>query len=193
MTPRAGSSDRRSRLPDRWILAIRRIPDRPAPAKSGSEIRVSCRSPAWAPAGQSVPARRRRPALAFALAFGAALWPWGLAAGRAGPASRDPDRSCWIRSRRAAARSNSSFSAASSISASRASRYSSVASVASSRPTALRTIGLGLDLLLDPAADRLDDRLGRDPVLGVVGELELPPAAGSRRWPAASSCVTLSA
>ena len=29
-----------------------------------------------------------------------------------------------------------------------------------------------------PAADRLDDRLGRDAVLGVVGELQLSPAVG---------------
>ena len=48
-------------------------------------------------------------------------------------------RISWMRSRKAAARSNSSFSAASSISASRAATYSSFASVASSRPTAWRT------------------------------------------------------
>ena len=42
----------------------------------------------------------------------------------------------------------------------------------------LADLGLGLDLLLDPAADRLDDRLGRDPVLGVVGELQRPAAVG---------------
>ena len=115
--------------------------------------------------------------VALALALARALWPWGLAAGRAGPPPW-ADRSCWIRSRSAAARSNSSFSAASSISASRALRYSSVASVASSRPTALRTTWPGLDLLLDPPADRLDDRLGRDAVLGVVRELQRPAAVG---------------
>ncbi len=53
-----------------------------------------------------------------------------------------------------------------------------MASVASSRPTARRAIVLRLDLLLDPAADRLDDRFGRDAMLGIVLELQRPAALG---------------
>ena len=87
-------------------------------------------------------------------------------------------RICWMRSRRAAARSNSRASAAASISASSSARNSSVMYWASSpRPTARVGLGVGGRLGLDARADALADRLRRDAVLVVV----LPPASRRRR------------